>query len=108
MWTNEFKSLEQVKGIVSLIKSEEILEAFRWMNKERLMPLFIPKAKVRRYDEGNFCSRCDYQFQGEEADYHYCVRCGEELACCDNPNCDKDRQRAEESMISFLYKAYTK
>jgi len=107
MWiTNEFKSLEQIKGIVRLIKNKDVLEKFKLMNKERLIPLFVPKSNVLRYEEGDFCSNCNYKFIREEANYHYCVNCLEELACCDDELCDKDWQRAEESMISFLDNIY--
>ena len=102
MGTNEFKSLEQIKGIVKLIPNEEVLEAFKWMNMERIKPLFSPKVFVERTEEGDYCSNCNYKFRGEESDYHYCVRCLEKMNCCDDKLCDKDRERAEESVISFL------
>ncbi len=115
MWiTDEFKSVKQVKEIVKLIKSEDILETFYWMNQERLIPLFAPKAKViREYSEEidkeiSFCSNCNYEFKDEEADYHYCVNCLEELACCDDDNCDKDRERIKESIRSFLQDCYSR
>jgi hypothetical protein len=113
MWrTDKFKNLEQVKGIINLIKREEFLDAFYFMNLERLISLFWPRAKVQRFIEGNFCSLCDYEFKineetnEDESDYHYCVHCREELACCDDITCDKDRERAEESARSFLYYTY--
>jgi len=118
MWiTDGFKSLNQVKGIVRLIYKKDILEAFKWVNKERLIPLFMPSSKVIRkycektYEEIDSCSSCGYEFRidetgDKEADYHYCVNCLKELACCNDKNCDKDRERAEESMISFLYNIY--
>jgi len=101
-----FRDLNQIKGIVSLIPNKDVLEAFKWMNQEDLKLLVMPEAKVLRYKEGDFCSECNYQFKGEESDYHYCVNCLEELRCCDDHFCDKDNQRAEETVWSILEDFY--
>ncbi|MFH1918108.1 MAG: hypothetical protein ABIJ14_03345 [Nanoarchaeota archaeon] len=108
MYQDSFKSLNHVSGMVRLIPNQDVLESFKWMNIERIKPLFIPKAFVKRTDKGNYCSNCDYSFQGEEENYYYCVSCLEELACCDDEYCDKDNQRAEESAISFLEESFRK
>ncbi len=103
---NIFKNQKQIEGIISLIPNEEILEAFVSMNLERLRPLFGFNAKVLRYEEGNFCSNCGYKFRGEQSNYHYCISCLEELACCDDPFCDRDNQRIEENIWNSLESYY--
>ena len=108
MYQDSFKSLNYVVGIVRLIPNQDVLEAFKWMNVERIKPLFLLKTFVKRTDKENYCSNCSYNFQGEEESYHYCVSCLEELSCCDDEHCDKDNQRIEETAISFLEEAYMK
>ncbi len=108
----KFRDMNQVKGMILLIPNEGVLDAFTEMNIERLKQLVMPKAKVLRYKEGNFCSNCDYEFRidsetgDDESGYHYCVNCLEELLCCDDEMCDRDNERLDETVWAITYGIY--
>jgi len=105
---HKFKNLDEVKqAILSIIDGEHFYQ-FVEENMDDLILLFTPKTKVLRYEEGNFCSNCSYQFKKDEDDFVYCVNCLESLACCDDELCDRNYQRTEEIVRSTLKDFYNK
>lgn len=103
----KLNNINQLMDFIYLLYSKEELYGFFENNIQSLKKLVMPKAHVKRYQEGLFYSECDYEFRKEESDWTYCAGCLEELACCDNPDfCDLLNIRLTENVWSMCLDFY--
>ncbi len=87
------------------VPQTELYKFMDWYMPE-LCKLVKPGNKVLVFEEGYFCSKCDFQLNDEEAWWHYCSSCAANFDCCeeDNEPCEACGPRVEELVL----KAYAK